>query len=60
MTEVEKARICRLSANLAASQPEGGYLLGSAPERPSDFDYAGLGWRQPASWAARWCETPIR
>lgn len=54
MTETEKARICHPSAILAASQPEGGYLLGSVPERPSDFDYAGLGWRQPASWAARW------
>lgn len=60
MTEVEKARICHPSAILAASQPEDGSLLGSAPERPSDFDYAGLGCRQPASWAARWCETPIR
>lgn len=54
MSETEKARICRLDANLTASQPEDGFFLGSAPERPSDFDYAGLGWRQPASWAARW------
>mgnify|MGYP000854992532 CR=1 FL=1 len=36
MTETEKARISRLGANLTASQPEGGYLLGSAPERPSE------------------------
>lgn len=36
MTEVEKARICHPSAILTASQPEDGYFLGSAPERPSE------------------------
>lgn len=36
MTETEKTRISRAGSNLTASQPEGGYLLGSGPERPSE------------------------